>query len=116
MLDISGDGNLGMLALFVDWHARRRKGGIGECVDRDGDGVKLVVDAVVDRGAALRTEVKHRPAATVAGPGIFMAVAREDDVLLWPTRLGAEDAPRALLARQAMTDRYPDWLAVAGRG
>jgi hypothetical protein len=82
------------------WIVERAK---GNC-----DQVRIIAAAVVNGRAALRAEVVGRGLAAVGRPGPLPGRTLDLDAFGRPARLGGEDAPGALLAGEAVTDRDAD--------
>ncbi len=70
MLDLNWDAGPRMMPRFVDGNGRRRKCGIGEGADSDGDEIGLAVWTIIDRRTATGAEVEGDVVATVCGAHI----------------------------------------------
>ena len=83
----------------------------------DGDEA-FVLDGelVVDRRAARRAEVERGHSAAVAGARVRRGGAGGAHLVALEAGLSAERAAGALLAREAMTHRDPDGLALGDQG
>jgi hypothetical protein len=110
VLHSSGHRQPGMSARLVDRDCGRRERWIGKSTDRDSDHVRHRGQAVVHRRAAFRAEVECSRVAVVGDANIFCGAPLDADSVTREARLDAERAPRAALAREAVTHRDSDRL------
>src|SRR6187200_3123902 len=70
VLNLTGDGDPGVFASFVDRYERRLKRVVGKASDRDGDEPRRGLERVVNGRAPLGTEVERHFVPTISGSDI----------------------------------------------
>jgi len=104
MLDVARHHNPGVHSLLIDGTPRARKRWLGERTDWNGDVLRTSGQRVEDGRAAVRAKVEVNLAARVADPDVLTGLTRYGDCLRRKAGLGTEDAARATLTGEAVTD------------
>jgi len=116
LLQREADLDPGMAPALIDGNAGCWKAGIGEGADGDGKDVGHPRQLPIDRAAAGRAEVEGDLIAAVGDAREVLCSAFDPGHLgAGKARLSPEDASRSPLAFQAMADRDPDRLPLAGK-
>jgi len=116
VLDAIRKTNPTVFALLIHRDVRLRKTRISEGADGNCHYAGYSVQQIEDRGAAFRTEVKPGHAALVPDKHKFFALTFYRHLVSGKPGLGTEYATGSPLARQAMTDRNPDWITLSFEG
>ena len=103
-----------MFAFFVDRKGRRGKAGLCEGTDWDGNLFFSTLNCVVNRCAAIRTEVEGNLVARIAYAYVLLRPPFGIYTLTTKARLGTEDATGSTLTGKTVTNRYAN--RVFGRG
>jgi hypothetical protein len=111
VLDVFGHNHPRVHAVLVDRVLGTWERWVGEGSDWKGDELWGVSERIEDGRATRGAEIEVELTARVAGAYVLAGLALDSDSCCWKASLGAEDAPGAPLACQAVTHRDAYWVA-----
>src|ERR1700675_87952 len=91
---------------------RWREVRLGECADRHGNGIRLCLERVKDRRAAVGAEMKGPLLALVGDPHVVAVPTDDAHVIRRAPRLDPEGASSPVLAGKAVTHGDPARIAL----
>jgi len=103
-----------VLSIFVYGEDGRGKRRIGERSNGDRGELRSALEPVVDRRAAVRTEVEVDAIAFIANAKVVGGPSFDGDLRRLEAGLGTKDASRALLAGEAVAHRNANGITFAG--
>jgi hypothetical protein len=106
MLHVFRQAHPRVFAFLVDRERRCGKIGVRERADRDGNMVLWTLDCVVNRCAAIRTEIERNPGPRIADAYILSCLSADSYAFPAKARLSTEDAAGSTLTGKTVTNGH----------